>query len=94
MATTKMTLEQVLARVEELKPFVAKQGGGGGSMRAKNREYTDLLWYAHNDLGLTVYRVAKLIGADYGCVRARLVRYGYKQGCPSIKRSITISSAT
>lgn len=83
---TDMTLEEVLVRIDALKPHVAKRGGGGSSKRAQNREYTDLLWHAHSNLGLSMTKIAKLIGSTESCVRNRFVRVGYKQGNPSWSR--------
>lgn len=68
---------EMLARLKELKPLASLVRSSSPRYRAEAEEYSYLLNEAVNQ-GVTVYRLAKLLGVTPSAISFRLVRYGYK----------------
>lgn len=73
-----MPTPEVLERLKELQPLAQKVRSNSPRFRAEAEEYTYLLNKAHNDQGVTLYRLAKLLGVTTSALAFRLVRYGYR----------------
>jgi len=69
---------ETLARLLELKPLAEQVRSNSPRYRAEAEEYTRLIFKAHTEEGVTLYRLAKRLGVTHGALRFRLVRYGYK----------------
>lgn len=69
--------DQTLTRLKELQPLAQKVRSNMTKYRAEAEEYTSLLNYARTVEGVSLYRLAKLLGVTHGALRFRLVRYGY-----------------
>lgn len=69
---------ETLARLKELQPIAQSVRYNHKQGRAEAEEYTALLWNAHTEQGVTVYRLAKLMGVTHGAIQFRFARYGYK----------------
>jgi hypothetical protein len=69
---------ETLARLLELQPLAQKVRSHSTEYRAEAEEYTALLYKAHTEEGVTLYRLGKRLGVTHGAVRFRLARYGYK----------------
>ena len=70
---------EVLARLKELQPIAQSLRWDHSQGRAEAEEYTALLWKAHTEQGVSVYRLAQLLGITHGAIQFRFVRYGYKE---------------
>jgi transcriptional regulator with XRE-family HTH domain len=70
---------ETLARLKELKPIAQTIRWDHSKGRAEAEEYTALLWKAHTEEGVSVYRLAKLLGITHGAIQFRFARYGYKE---------------
>lgn len=70
---------EVLARLKELQPIAQSVRWDHSGGRAAAEEYTALLWKAHTEQGVSVYRLGKLLGVTHGAIQFRFARYGYKQ---------------
>ena len=68
---------ETLARLLELQPLAQQVRSHSPRYRAEAEEYVALLWKAHNEEKVTLYRLAKCLGVTHGALRFRLVRYGY-----------------
>lgn len=68
---------ETLERLKELQPIAAQVRGIGSKHRDEAEEYMSLIWHAHTVEGVSVYRLAKLLGVTTGALQTRLVRYGY-----------------
>ena len=68
---------EMLARMKELQPIAQKVRSNSPRYRAEAEEYAYLLNEATKQ-GVTVYRLAKLLGITPSAIAFRLVRYGYK----------------
>lgn len=68
---------EVLARLKELKPLAQLVRSHSPRYRAEAEEYSRLLHEA-TEQGVTVYRLAKLLGVTPSAIAFRLVRYGYR----------------
>lgn len=53
--------------------------------RQISREFTEAL-FVLVEQGVTVYRLAKVLGVRHSTVYARLARYGYRAPSPSVER--------
>ena len=69
---------ETLARLKELKPIAQSIRWDHSNGRAEAEEYTALLWKAHTEEGVTVYRLAQLLEVTYSAIQFRFARYGYK----------------
>ena len=70
---------ETLARLKELQPYAQQIRSHSPKYRAEAEEYTALLWKAHSEEKVTLYRLAKCLGVTHGAIRFRLVRYGYME---------------
>ncbi len=68
-----------LRRLLELQPYAQQVRANGQKYREEAEEYTALLNHAHQNEGVTLYRLAKRLGITHGAIRFRLARYGYIQ---------------
>lgn len=68
---------ETLARLLELQPLAQLVRSHSPKYRAEAEEYAALVWKAHNEQKVTLYRLAKCLGVTHGALRFRLVRYGY-----------------
>lgn len=77
-----------LARLLDLKEPASKVRSSSPKFRAEAEEYGRLLWQAHRPVtqkdkagvpgeGVSVYRLAQLLGVTHAALRFRLSRYGY-----------------
>jgi len=92
-----MPSTELLARLKELQPYAQQVRSNSPRFRAEAEEYTYLLNQAHKEQGVTLYRLAKLLGVTTSAIAFRLVRYGYRtteHGKSSAYRSITQSNRT
>lgn len=69
---------ETLARLKELQPIAQSVRWDLVKGRAEAEEYTALLWKAHTEEDVTVYRLAQLLGITYSAIQFRFTRYGYK----------------
>lgn len=69
---------QTLDRLLELQPMAQQVRANSPRYRAEAEEYTRLLDQEHSYRGVSLYRLAQLLGVTHGALRFRLVRYGYK----------------
>lgn len=79
-ATEAYLPDELLARLIELQPFAQSVRSSSLKYRAEAEEYTKLLHEAHVGHGVSIYRLAKLLGVTHSALRFRLIRYGYKSG--------------
>ncbi len=70
---------ETLARLKELQPIAQSVRYSHKQGRAEAEEYTALLWKAHTEQGVSVYRLAQLLGITHGAIQFRFARYGYKE---------------
>lgn len=92
-----MPTPELLARLKELQPLAQQVRSNSPRYRAEAEEYTYLLNQAHKEQGVTLYRLAKLLGVTTSAIAFRLVRYGYRTtelGKSPAYRSITESNRT
>lgn len=68
-----------LARLLELKPLAEQVRSNSPRYRAEAEEYTRLIYKAHTEERVTLYRLALRLGVSHGALRFRLVRYGYRK---------------
>lgn len=68
---------ELLTRLKELQPFAQQVRSSSKKFRAEAEEYSYLLNQA-TEQGVTVYRLAKLLGVTPSAIQFRLVRYGYR----------------
>ena len=68
---------ETLERLKELQPIASKVRGLSPKHRDEADEYVSLIWHAHTVEGVSIYRLAKLLGVTNGALQTRLVRYGY-----------------
>ena len=68
---------ETLARLLELQPLAQLVRSHSPKYRAEAEEYAALVWKAHKEQKVTLYRLAKCLGVTHGALRFRLVRYGY-----------------
>lgn len=68
---------ETLTRLLELQPLAQLVRSHSPRYRAEAEEYAALLWKAHSEEKVTLYRLAKCLGITHGAIRFRLVRYGY-----------------
>jgi len=66
-----------LDRLMELMPKAQLVRGKSKRYRREAEEFTALLNYAHKVEGVSMARLAKLLGVSHGAIRFRLCRYGY-----------------
>lgn len=71
-------LPETLERLLELQPLAQQVRANSPRYRAEAEEYTRLINVEHNERGVSLYRLAQLLGVTHGALRFRLVRYGYK----------------
>jgi len=69
---------ETLERLLELQPKAQRVRSRSPEFRKEAEEYTKLLWQAHTEEGVPLYRLAKRLGVTHGALRFRLARYGYK----------------
>ena len=72
-----MPTPELLERLIELKPYAQQVRSNSPRYRAEAEEYTYLLNKAQEQ-GVTIYRLAKLLGVTPSALAFRLVRYGYR----------------
>ncbi len=92
-----MPTPELLERLKELQPYAQQVRSNSPRYRAEAEEYTYLLNQAHKEQGVTLYRLAKLLGVTTSAIAFRLVRYGYRTtelGKSPAYRSITESNRT
>lgn len=70
--------KEMLDRLLELKPLAQQVRGHGKRFRAEADEYSYLLNQAIETQGISVYRLAKILGVTIGAIQFRLTRYGYR----------------
>lgn len=90
-----MPTPELLERLKELQPYAQQVRSNSPRYRAEAEEYTYLLNQAHREQGVTLYRLAKLLGVTTSAIAFRLVRYGYRtteHGKSPAYRSITESN--
>ncbi len=90
-----MPTPELLERLKELQPYAQQVRSNSPRFRAEAEEYTYLLNQAHKEQGVTLYRLAKLLGVTTSAIAFRLVRYGYRnteKGKSSAYRSILDSN--
>ncbi len=80
---------ELLARLKELQPFAQQVRSSSKKFRAEAEEYSYLLNQA-TEQGVTVYRLAKLLGVTPSAIQFRLVRYGYRNSAGESKSYQTI----
>ena len=86
---------ELIARLKELQPYAQQVRSNSPRFRAEAEEYTYLINQAHKEQGVTLYRLAKLLGITTSAIAFRLVRYGYRtteHGKSSAYRSIVDSN--
>ena len=71
---------ETLARLKELQPMAQQVRSSAARFRAEAEEYTALLWKCYKTEGVSLYRLAKLLGVTHSALRFRLIRYGYLEG--------------
>jgi transcriptional regulator with XRE-family HTH domain len=71
---------ETLQRLKELQPLAQQVRSNAARFREEAEEYTKLLWEAHKEQGVSLYRMAKLLGVTHSALRFRLIRYGYLEG--------------
>lgn len=76
-----------LARLLELQPLASKVRSSSTKYRAEAEEYAKLLNHAHTVEKVTLYRLAKRLGRSHAGLRAKLVRYGYKESKTGTSRA-------
>lgn len=69
---------EVLARLLELQPKAQQVRSSSPRFRQEAEEYTRLIYETHVEKGVSLYRLAKLLGVTHSALRFRLVRYGYE----------------
>ncbi len=69
---------EMLERMLELQPYAQKVRSSSPRYRAEAEEYSYLLNEAIEKHGVTVYRLAILLGITPSAIQFRLVRYGYR----------------
>lgn len=74
----KLPTDDILKQLKELQPLAQKVRSNSPRYRKEAEEYTRLLWEAHSEQGVTLYRLGKLLGVTTSALAFRLVRYGYK----------------
>lgn len=67
---------ETLARLQELQP-IAQKARRGTRYQDEREEYTRLINQARTVEGVSLYRLAKILGVTHAALRFRLVRYGY-----------------
>lgn len=70
--------DETLSRLLELQPLAQQVRSHSKKYRKEAEEYSYLLNKAVELEGVSVYRLAKLLGITHGAIRFRLARYGYK----------------
>lgn len=80
---------ELLARLKELQPFAQQVRSSSKKFRSEAEEYSYLLDQATKQ-GVTVYRLAKLLGVTPSAIQFRLVRYGYRNSNGESKSYQTI----
>jgi hypothetical protein len=71
-------LPENIERMLELQPYAQMVRANSPRYRSEAEEYTRLVDLEHNARGVSLYRLAQLLGVTHGALRFRLVRYGYK----------------
>lgn len=71
-------LPENIERMLELQPYAQMVRANSPRYREEAEEYTKLVDLEHNARGVSLYRLAQLLGVTHGALRFRLVRYGYK----------------
>lgn len=74
-----MPKPDTLKKLRELKPKAAQVRYSHKQYRKEAEEYVSLLWKAHTEEGVSVYRLAKLLDTIPAGIQTRFVRYGYKE---------------
>lgn len=69
--------QATLARLLELQPLAQKVRSNSPDFRKESEEYSALIFKAHKEEGVSLYRLAKRLGVTHGALRFRLARYGY-----------------
>lgn len=71
---------ETLSRLQELQPMAQQVRSHAKRFREEAEEYTSLLWKAVTEEGVTLYRMAQVLGVTHSALRFRLIRYGYLSG--------------
>ncbi|MGL4998068.1 MAG: sigma factor-like helix-turn-helix DNA-binding protein [Cetobacterium sp.] len=71
-------LPENVARMLELKPLAQQVRANNTEHREAAEEYTWLIHYENYARGVSLYRLAQVLGVTHGALRFRLVRYGYR----------------
>lgn len=69
---------ELLERLKKLQPFAQLVRSNSPKYRVEAEEYSRLIWEAHTEQKVTLYRLGKLLGVTTSALAFRLVRYGYK----------------
>lgn len=67
-----------LNRLLQLQPSAQRVRSSSPNFRKEAEEYTALINKVNKKDGVSLYRIARLLGVTYAAVYARLIRYGYK----------------
>jgi transcriptional regulator with XRE-family HTH domain len=67
-----------LNRLLHLQPKAQLVRSSSPKFRKEAEEYTALINKVNKEDGVSLYRIARLLGITYAAVYARLIRYGYK----------------
>lgn len=73
-----MPKPETLEKLRELQPLAFEVRYSHSKYRKEAEQFTKLLWKSHTVEGVSIYRLAKLLGVTHGALQSRLVRYGYK----------------
>jgi transcriptional regulator with XRE-family HTH domain len=71
---------ETLQKLKDLQPMAQQVRSNAARFRVEAEEYTKLLWQAHKEQGVSLYRLAKLLNVTHSALRFRLIRYGYMEG--------------
>lgn len=80
-----------LDRLLKLQPKAQMVRSSSPKFREEAEEYTALINKVNKEDGVSLYRIANLLGITYAAVYARLIRYGYKpvgRGTSGVYRTI------
>jgi plasmid maintenance system antidote protein VapI len=72
-----------LERLLELQPVVQLVRSYSPKFREEAEEYTSLMYKVYKEDGVSMNRIAKMLGITQAAVNSRLIRYGYKPACNS-----------
>lgn len=68
---------ETLKKLLELQPLAQQVRSNSAKFREEAEIYTALLYEVYKNQGVSLYRLARLLGVTHGALRFRLARYGY-----------------